>query len=635
MKRIVCAAAALAAILAAGSLPAQPPQPAAGTAAPAASPGGASAASGGAGAFVVRGARVFDGNRVLGTLDVLVSGGTISAVDRDLAVPPGTPEIAGAGKTLLPGLIDAHVHVWGGALHQALLFGVTTELDMFMAADNARKIKADQAAGRRLDEADLRSAGTLATAPGGHGTEYGLPIPTLSHPEEAAAWVDQRIAEGSDYIKIVIEDGKEIGLSLPTLDAATVAAVVAAAHRRGKMVVVHVQTLAAAREAIDAGADGLAHLFADQQPDPGFGRYVAAHHAFVVPTLSVFHYLAGAPAGAALVHDPRLAPYIDPDNAANLTRSFPVRPGAHVSYAPLPAAIQQLLAAGVPILAGTDSPNPGTAHGISLHGELELLVEAGLTPLQALAAATSVPAATFHLADRGRIAPGLRADLLLVDGDPTTDIRQTRAIARVWKLGTPVDRDTWRSQVASANAIRDGFGPGWSVSTDQIVGGTSTAALTLVDDLPPLASPATAGAPAAAPAASPAAVATTPAATPSATTHALAIAGTVVTGGFFNWAGASYSPGATPLAAVDLSQRRGVHFWAKGDGRTYQVMLFAKSHGQVPLLQAFTATAGWTPYDLPWSSFAGYDGHDLELVVFAAVQPAGAFSLRIAGVRLE
>src|SRR5262249_60162703 len=83
--------------------------------------------------------------------------------------------------------------------------------------------------------------------------------------------------------------------------------------------------------------------------------------------------------------------------------------------------VKALKAAGVRILAGTDCGNPGTAHGASIHRELALLVAAGLTPAEALAAATAVAAGAFALADRGRIAPGLRADLVLVDGDPTVD----------------------------------------------------------------------------------------------------------------------------------------------------------------------------------------------------------------------
>jgi imidazolonepropionase-like amidohydrolase len=577
---------------------------------------------------------------MLGIADVLVSGGKIAAVGRDLSVPPGTEVVAGAGRTLLPGLIDAHAHSIGDTLRDALVFGVTTELDMFADARWAAKVKADQAAGGRLDEADLRSAGTLATVPGGHGTEYGFPIPTLTRPDEAQAWVDARIAEGSDYIKIIIEDGKVLGRPFPTLDQATVAALVAAAHRRGKLAVVHITTLAAAREAIDAGADGLEHLFVDKLPDPGFGRFVAGHHAFVVPTLSVLKDVAGEGAGAALVRDPRLAPYIDPDNAANLERRYPERPGKTAIYAPAPAAVRQLAAAGARILAGTDAPNSGTAHGASLHGELQLLVEAGLTPTEALAAATSAPAAAFHLADRGRIAPGLRADLVLVEGDPTADILKTRAIVQVWKLGVAADRDAFRAEVAGVSAVKAAFGRGWSASNDRIVGGTSTATLAVVDDAPPGAAAAPAGAPSVG-ATPPAADAMSAPPGPEAVAvlapagQAIAVTGKIAAGGFFAWAGASLSPGAASFAVVDLSARKGLRFWARGDGRGYQVMLFSQSHGRMPLSQSFTAGPAWKELAFPWSSFSGYDGHDVRAVVFAAVLPPGPFAFRLAGVRLE
>ena len=96
--------------------------------------------------------------------------------------------------------------------------------------------------------------------------------------------------------------------------------------------------------------------------------------------------------------------------------------------------------AGVPVMAGSDAPNPGTTHGVTLHRELELLVESGMTCERALAAATSVPAACFGLWDRGRIAGGLRADLLMVRGDPTADITATRDIVGVWKAGQRLER---------------------------------------------------------------------------------------------------------------------------------------------------------------------------------------------------
>ncbi len=102
--------------------------------------------------------------------------------------------------------------------------------------------------------------------------------------------------------------------------------------------------------------------------------------------------------------------------------------------------MRQLLKAHVPILTGTDAPVSGSTYGASVHVEMALLVRDGLTPVQALAAATSVPAKTFHLEDRGRIREGLRADLVLVQGDPTSDIFATRDIVAVWKKGIRVER---------------------------------------------------------------------------------------------------------------------------------------------------------------------------------------------------
>ena len=98
--------------------------------------------------------------------------------------------------------------------------------------------------------------------------------------------------------------------------------------------------------------------------------------------------------------------------------------------------------AGTTLLAGTDPPNATAVHGVSLHRKLELLVACGLSPAQALAAATKSTADVFHLNDRGRIVPGRRADLVLVRGDPTRDITATRDILRVWRLGVEFDRAT-------------------------------------------------------------------------------------------------------------------------------------------------------------------------------------------------
>src|SRR5262245_6826449 len=189
---------------------------------------------------VFRDVRLFDGERVFANRDVVVQNGMITKVGTRLDIPSGATVIDGAGKTLLPGLIDAHTHSWGAALTTALAFGVTTELEMFGDAAAARARRAEQQAGPVTTRADLRSAGTLVTAKGGHGTEYGSAIPTLGSVDSAQAFVDARIAEGADYIKIVYDDGHTYGSRWPTLSAELLRAVVAAAHARHRLAVVHI-----------------------------------------------------------------------------------------------------------------------------------------------------------------------------------------------------------------------------------------------------------------------------------------------------------------------------------------------------------------------------------------------------------
>ena len=103
--------------------------------------------------------RIFDGSSMLPQGTVVVQDGTIAAVGNDIAIPPDAQVIDGTGRTLLPGLIDSHTHTFGPALKQALVFGVTTELDMFTDHSFAKEIKQQQAEGQGLDMADLRSSG--------------------------------------------------------------------------------------------------------------------------------------------------------------------------------------------------------------------------------------------------------------------------------------------------------------------------------------------------------------------------------------------------------------------------------------------------------------------------------------------
>ncbi|HVF38479.1 MAG TPA: amidohydrolase family protein [Gemmatimonadaceae bacterium] len=391
--------------------------------------------------FVIRNVRVFDGSHAIERSNVVVRSGLIASVGRSM--PAGLPVIDGSGRTLLPGFIDTHGHVGNeGALRNALRFGVTTVLDMLTSIDAVRPLKARRTRMDRTDLADLYTAGSPITSPRGLGTQFGIPFTTISAPGEAPTFVKGRISEGSDYIKILYEPGAPL---FTTISRETLSAVVAAAHAEGVLALVHVSSVEGARDAVRAGADGLAHSFGDSLIEDALAKEIAARSVFVTPTLSIFAAFQRKPIGPALAADSRLSPYL---TAAQRTGLTSPGPGPEHPMAPYLVRfdvdrasenVRRMKAAGVRILSGTDAPNLGS-HGVSLHGELELLTKAGLSPAEALTAATLAPAQAFKLSDRGQIKAGMRADLVLVEGDPTQNIEMTRAIVRIFKNGYEVSR---------------------------------------------------------------------------------------------------------------------------------------------------------------------------------------------------
>lgn len=568
---------------------------------------------------LVQDVRVFDGERVHERRSVLFDKGVI--VDADFRGPaPGDARVVnGAGRTLLPGLIDAHTHAF--RFHELpVLFGVTTQVDMFTEVGMMKKAKGEMAQGGNHRHADLFSAGTLVTGPNGHGTQFGIPIPTITGPEQAQAFVDARIAEGSDFIKIVMEGGH----GFKPLDLATAKAVIDAAHKRGKLAVVHIGNEKDARDVLEAGADGLVHLFPGEAKDAeGLARLAASRKAFVIPTFAVLESMA-AYRGDDLLADPAFAGLLDKGAQAPLKARYGSKERPAMLAAPK-RVTAALVKAGVPVLAGTDAGNPGTQYGISMHRELAALVEAGLSPVQALAAATSVPASAFRLGQRGRIAKGYKADLLLVEGNPTSDIKATRRIAEVWKDGESANglREDLRRQVAKAaqpgakalalppdgrisqfsdKRLASPFGMGWGPSTDSFAGGKSSVKLAAQPALPDGQVP-------------------------------LAIDAKVEPGLPFAWAGVAFMPGTQPMQSVDLGSVRAVRFRTRGDGKTYQ--LIAMSQGvQIPGAKSFVAGPEWLEVTVPFSELKGIDPAAITMLGFNAGPQPGDYRFEIADVRL-
>ena len=366
--------------------------------------------------FVIQNVRLFDGDAVHTNATVIIDDGIVRTIDTSAPTAfTGSNVIDGSGSTVVPGLINAHVHLKNfEQAEEAVQDGVLTLINMagldFPFQDAMRD--------KGKSEAHLPyfiSARNMVTVTNGHGTQY-VQYETVDSAADVPEFVSRRVDEGSDFIKLTIERG-DPAFRRPTLSDDMVASTISAAHEHGLMAVVHITERADAIRATELGANGLVHFwsknFADNDPDMDVSEITPRELGqlgdslvFVIPTITVF----------------------DRINDELQT----------IDMAAMKTEIGKVHAAGVPLLAGTDPPGYGINFGSDLYGELLHLTESGLTDLEALKAATSNTSRAFDLGDIGFIREGASADLLLVEGDPTEDISSIRSIVGIWKHGVKV-----------------------------------------------------------------------------------------------------------------------------------------------------------------------------------------------------
>ncbi|KAF2725895.1 hypothetical protein K431DRAFT_54689 [Polychaeton citri CBS 116435] len=408
--------------------------------------------------FLIKDVRIFDGQQTVSDSgSVLVQDGKISKVSSStIDAPSGIQAISKPGHTLLPGLIDAHIHANSGntvALPQCLRFGVTTACDMHNEPYNIEKLRKQIRDEGDAVCADIKTTGFAATI------EMGWPIPVvLAHDkrpetleeiktwpklktaEDAREYVQARLKENVDYIKLMHESGKIMGAEFnkPTVELQK--AVIEEAHKHGLPVVAHSTCLDDTIEILEAGVDGLTHTFVDQPPNE---RLIAAYkknNAHCTPTLACMG--SGTTEGLAMqekyAHDPRVQHLMGEEERARMCMcmSFAKESGSKCEYGY--ESVRQLKKAGIEIVCGSDAAGPavGTGWGLSMHQELAIYVEhCGFTPAEALRAATFAVANRFNFKDRGQIKEGLKADLLLVEGNPLENIDHSMDLRGVWKNG--------------------------------------------------------------------------------------------------------------------------------------------------------------------------------------------------------
>lgn len=373
---------------------------------------------------VINNVRVFNGTELTAPQTVVIDGDVIGE-NTDNA----TEVVDGKGGVLLPGFIDAHVHLHHeGHLQDLAKYGVTTALDMAMwPAEKMNSLR------NKPGLPGIQSAGLPVTAPGSLHSHF-LPLPKealLSGPDEAAKFVQARLDEGSDYIKLIAD--------VPGPSQETLNAVAKAAHNKNKKVVAHASAYEPFQMALDAKADIITHAPMDQCVSADMVNRMVANKVVSVPTLSMMEATSQRPPVSALF---RLM--LQPSLFMAIIRAKTGGGKQPPKYVNAKDSVKAMYDAGVPVLAGTDchdEPNSffDVKHGESMHHEMELLVDAGMSTVDVLRAATILPAVHFGLQDRGVVEAGKRADLVLLSDNPIKDIKATQSIVRVWCGGVEVN----------------------------------------------------------------------------------------------------------------------------------------------------------------------------------------------------
>ncbi len=434
--------------------------------------------------LLIRNTRIFIGDgQVIESGSVLVKNGKIEHVYAGPAPEAKAlraEAIEASGKTLLPGLIDVHVHLasTGGladsaadyqldktmprALAAYLYSGVTAVKSAGDPLDQILKVRSLVNSGQRLG-AELFASGPMFTAPDGHGTEYFRNMPeqyrkqaeeqTVRVPktaEEARAQVDELRKRGVDGIKAILEAGAS-GMLFKRLDLELLRAIASEARVQKLPIVVHTGDSRDVADALSVAASGIEHgSDRDKIPDALFVQ-MKTQGTFYDPTLTALEGIEAVRSGSVEPLERPLVLQAAPASVIDSSKKFlqsdaGSKLGERMKRFPLDfqSGKQNLLAAwraGVLLVTGSDAGNPLTLHGPTIERELELWVEAGIPPAAALQAATSNAAQLLGAGGRiGLVKAGYEANLILVDGNPLKDIKQIESIRTVILKGEQIAR---------------------------------------------------------------------------------------------------------------------------------------------------------------------------------------------------
>lgn len=423
-----------------------------------------------AGSYVLQNVRLIDGTGrpPIDHASVVIRDGKITQVvsGRNAVKPERAQVLNLSGKTIIPGLINGHGHlglVQGTSvspsnytglnimrqLVQYENYGVTTVISLGMNKDLIYKLRSEQEKGNE-------PGATILTAGRGIGVPNGMPPVKVGSdqlyrpatPEQARAAVREMATHSPDLIKIWVDDNMG---KLPKMKPAVYTAVIDEAHRLNLRVAAHVFYLEDAKRLLQAGIDILAHSVRDQELDADTLSLLKSKQVYYIPTLQLeesFYIYADHPnwMDSPFFKNALSEPLDKELDSASYKSKIEADPATQAHHKAMQIAVTNLKKvheATAPIGFGTDSgANPYRIPGWAEHRELQLLVQAGLTPVEAIHCATQANAKMLHLDEKtGTVLAGKQADLIVLDADPSTDITNTEKIAMIFHNGRRVNRD--------------------------------------------------------------------------------------------------------------------------------------------------------------------------------------------------
>jgi imidazolonepropionase-like amidohydrolase len=424
----------------------------------------------------LRGARVIDGRggAPIDNATIVIRGGRIVAIGTSSAtpIPNGAEVVNYTGKTIIPGLISDHSHIgiFVGLkaapenynrdsilrqLKQLEAYGVTTVMALGLNGPLFYELRPELHAGR-LPGADLFGADQGIGVVGGQPSAAVVPVGEnqVSRPETvemARESIRQMATRKTDMVKIWLDSA---GGLMPKLKPELYSAVIDEAHKNGLRVAAHIYDLDDAKAVVRVGVDVIAHGVRDKPVDPEFIDMMKAQSVWYIPTIVLDYTNFVFAEQPSWTREPFFQRALHPAVRAQLndadyrerTLALPATAKNRTAVTTNKQNLKAVHDAGVRVGFGSDSGVGLRIPGVAEHLELALMVEAGLTPMQAITSATSNAAALLKLDDRGVLASGKLADLVILDGDPTADISNSRKIHAVWHRGKkaagPIDTFT-------------------------------------------------------------------------------------------------------------------------------------------------------------------------------------------------